>query len=83
MRTAEYGSNSHRKFERELEENNGDTRGTVYEICDNNQTYECLKSVDELLKPYDLQIVIINPKQSDIVFKIEEVEKEGGSHDSI
>ncbi len=83
MRTAKFGSDEYREFNRKLEENNGDTKGTPYEICDNSIIHECLESVDELLKPYGLQVVMIDDKSSEYVFKIEKIEKEGGSHDSI
>ncbi|KKM75204.1 hypothetical protein LCGC14_1392660 [marine sediment metagenome] len=71
MRTAEYGSDEYKEFDRKLEENNGDTKGTIYKFCDNNRTDVCLESVDKLLKIYGLQIVIINDGSSDYVSKIE------------
>ena len=73
MRTAKYGSDEYREFARKLEENNGDTKGTPYEICDNSIVYDCLESVDELLKPHGLQVVMIDDKSSEYVFKIENV----------
>ncbi len=82
MRTVEFGSDEYKEFEHKLEENNGYIKGTGYVSCDNSIVHECLESVDELLKPYDLQVVMLDDRSSEYVFKIEKIEKEGGSHDS-
>lgn len=78
MREAECGSLEEQEFRRKLEEVNGyffNFSATIYGCCDNNQTQDCLEEVDRLLKHHNLQIVIIDQKSSDYVFKIEENEK--------
>jgi len=75
MRTAKCGSDECRKFERDLEENNGYNKNIIYEICDNNQTDKCLESVDKLLEPHGFEIVILDLGWSDYVFKIDQRRK--------
>jgi hypothetical protein len=41
-------------------------------IADTNQTYDCLESIDRILRTqYDLEIVLIDNGSSDYVFTIE------------
>lgn len=71
MRTALYDSPEEQEFRRRLEEANGDVGGTIYGFCENNETLDCLREVDRLLKRHKLQVVIIDEGSIDYVFTIE------------
>jgi len=77
MRTALYDSPEEQEFRRKLEIANGDVGDTIYGFCENNENavMDCLEEVDRLLKPHNLQVVIIDEGSTDYVFTIEGNEK--------
>ena len=45
-------------------------------FAENNQAYECLVSMDDLLREYNLQVVIWDCGYSDIIFSVEKCDWE-------